>query len=357
MHFCSQLYTLDTFLEVKRVHISDFDHLLKQSTSDFQFVFSNTSTTFKTFHREFINFKRKNIETTKRDDSKFLFGMQIRLMLDEKRSKEEMTDIAKAIVEDKYKNYPFFCWYFKRGNANYLIIFICDRLYFNGKTKTFRDTYKKDIYEDSITHRFCSKDNKNAVLKFEKGNVRTTHKAKFSKKNDRLFWQFGKINKDQFKKWSYHMRVYLFELLKKFGAKEEFGVTLTQIPHESCFENNRIPRYKRNEYLVKCKYINKRIKGCASYFSRVISNLENGGMLEDNLVLELKKLHIKCLQRIKIGRFVYKPENSKHTFKYKIDFRESWTRIIDSMDTFEELVKRDIDNFVNKEILGNSFGF
>lgn len=351
MHFCTQLQTLDTFLEAKRVYQNDFDDLFRLSHSKLEPIYTNTSSKFSTFHKEFNNFKKLNLEHTKRNDDTFIFGMKVRLMLDKKHSKEEMIEIARTFVKEKYQNFPFFCWYFKRGSAHYLIIFICDRRYFNGKTKTISEKYSKDVYENSVTHKFCSKDDDNAVLKFKKGDIRTSYKAKFSKKKQGLFYQFGNFSKEQFKHWSYHMRVYLMELLKRFGAQKEFGVTFTQLPHGEIYKKKGISLKTKKDNLIKCKYINKRIKECANYFTQVLNNLEKGEMLEESLIIPLKRLYFKYFQRIKNRRFIYKTPSGKE-FNYKISYLTSWEKLTDSLDAFEELLKQDINNYIQKEVLG-----
>lgn len=349
LKFSSTLNTLNTFSEAKRVYFDDF---LSLKELPYTPLWTNQTVEFDKFFNDFLEFKGNHENFMHRKDDKFIFGMYLRVLLDKKHNKKEMCSIAKQIIEERYKNYPTYVWYYSLGKANYLVFFICDRKYFNGEEKIINDYYKSDYYEDSITHKLCKKDNPNATLKFKKGDIRTSYKGKFSYKDSNLFYNFKNISKKKFIAWSLNFRFYLTELFKQYGAKVKDEVSFVQIGYKEAYENKKVSKKKQYEYLSKIQYINKGLNLAANEFTKIIDNLNNGNILleNDSHIKELRKIYYKFYNQVKYRKFYY--VSGHHKIAFEMDFHKSWLEIKTTMQTFIENVILDLKKYLNKEILG-----
>lgn len=221
------------------------------------------------------------------------YGVTLTIMLDKRRSKEEMIKITEKFAQH-FNNLPYYAYSKKIGKGNFLVIYFCERHYFpEGKEWPVLAT--SDRYMNQKTGRMCSKDDPEAKLLYKKGQP--TRKKVFSKfSNKELFFKYA--NKDEFK--------YQMGKLKMFTVSVLAKECDADIPRDLSIK----------KYNVKKRRMRFQ-KRNAAVWNRAIAKMEN--MLADALNgMKLTKTYTdENIAILKNLRDQYQEILNNQSFKYK----------------------------------------
>ena len=125
------------------------------------------------------------------------YGATLELMLPEDASHEVLKQVCNRFVEENFAGYPYFATMYHRGSAACLFFWIFERRYYESQ-RVECVYYTKDVYSNTETGRICRKDDENAVLRHEKGNIKIEKLTEFSLIKARFF-SFTKLKFRQFR--------------------------------------------------------------------------------------------------------------------------------------------------------------
>ena len=170
------------------------------------------------FKSDLISYERNQ----KTNNHKHIYGVLLTFLLDKDHMNVALTELVEEIAK-RYDNLPFYAYKGKEGKGTYINMYICERHYFPESIKK-EVLAKNDLYKNSKTHKYCSKEDPDSYLYKRKGEVLKTKKEKFTKKTDFFRFKENLFNKiwEEFKLW-------FMELLNRlFDMPIEEGVSLKQ---------------------------------------------------------------------------------------------------------------------------------
>lgn len=223
------------------------------------------------FENEKVNKKRTFVDLDFKKTYKARYGMMVRVLLPEEvhtnpMKLKQLTTRLMDFIIDREKGLKY-CWKIKKTKIGYnrfmymLVIWCCDREYYP-HTEILK--YKRDGWINRHTKAFTKKGDENAILLYQKGQIKGTKEMLFKARKTRLF-SFGSI--EAFSHYIETLKDYYLMLLEEvMGLKAHKGIIFRRHNLRKAYNryirrimlaNNRTRKYvqnKLNHLLVTLKY-------------------------------------------------------------------------------------------------------
>jgi len=242
----------------------NFNNLVGKKSANFVDMYFKHEANHK--HRKFIELEFKKTYKAR-------YGMIFHVLLPEEVSTnllrlKKLTTRLMDFIVDKEKGLKY-CWKIKKIKIGFnkfmymLVIWCCDREYYP-HTEILK--YKRDGWINPCTKSFAKKGDENAILLYQKGQIKGTKEMLFKARKTRLF-SFGSI--EAFSHYIETLKNYYLMLLEEvMGLKVHKGILFRRHNLRKAYNryirrimmaNNRARKYVQNKLnhllaTLKCKF-------------------------------------------------------------------------------------------------------